>query len=627
MAGGTRKASRARQPITRHPLFAAIVALWFCALFGLGSLAIRVTLLENAVVASGIDLVVPAAAPPLGVTARILLALILGLIGSLIGYALGTRIGRVRPEPPQRRRTTLSTGEAPAPRRSDRFISAAGPPPRPLSAFEELGDHTARIATPELESVSPRRRALAMTEPTEPDYGRINAPLPGGDAIPMAECLYDDDAGVLELADALPEETLVPDLEPNGPVTPNEHAALAPEAFQPALAPTMSAPTPADQASGRLFDQGATARRFAQPEKGAFPATAESHNGDLAATARTAMPRLMAADPVAVDDNDLGDDDRGLPPRNLGLRFGAPPAASVPAPEPEPAPEPIESVAPQKTAETPAVRPVTGSAAERLRATPLDNLSQLELIERLALSMQARRTAAEAAAAKAAAPVEPQFPPVAEADALPRFGFEPREPLPLDQPPQTFAMPQSGPLAASIPVALRPIGFDEEPLDDLSVEDLVPHLAFARPAASAPELPAMPAVSATSTADDVLETEDAVAENEGLSSLLDLGRTPLRQPLIRIEEPVEDDAPIEPVVVFPGHGSRPFAAPAPAAQAPEPAPQPAEPVAGRRFDAPALAPGAATPAPAAAASRQDPEETERALRAALATLQRMSGAA
>ncbi|HNN56270.1 MAG TPA: hypothetical protein PKG84_08010, partial [Novosphingobium sp.] len=81
MAKQKRKPAKAK-PITANPLFPAVVALWFGALFGLGSLAIRPTLIETLVMKSRIDLIVPAAAPPLGLTARMLIALILAAFGA-----------------------------------------------------------------------------------------------------------------------------------------------------------------------------------------------------------------------------------------------------------------------------------------------------------------------------------------------------------------------------------------------------------------------------------------------------------------------------------------------------------------------------------------------------------------
>ena len=62
MAKQKRKQAPAK-PITEHQLFPAVVALWFGALFGLGSLAVRPSLLESLVRSSRIDLIVPAAAP------------------------------------------------------------------------------------------------------------------------------------------------------------------------------------------------------------------------------------------------------------------------------------------------------------------------------------------------------------------------------------------------------------------------------------------------------------------------------------------------------------------------------------------------------------------------------------
>jgi len=115
-----------------------------------------------------------------------------------------------------------------------------------------------------------------------------------------------------------------------------------------------------------------------------------------------------------------------------------------------------------------------------------------------------------------------------------------------------------------------------------------------------------------------------------------------RHGFVRIDGPEAENAAIEPVVIFPGQAARqglgqaapfaqpaPFAAPAPvAAEAPAAsAPFAAELASLRRFDDPANAAAGQPVAAPAAAQMQDPAETERALRAALATLQRMSGAA
>ena len=87
-----RKPVAPSEPITRHPLFPAIVALWFAALVSVGSLALSTALLERLVLATGIDTVIAAAAPPLGVTARLAVALAFGLIGAAIGWFLAKRV-------------------------------------------------------------------------------------------------------------------------------------------------------------------------------------------------------------------------------------------------------------------------------------------------------------------------------------------------------------------------------------------------------------------------------------------------------------------------------------------------------------------------------------------------------
>lgn len=92
-----------------HPLFPAVVALWLGALFGLASLAVRPALLEALVIRSGIDLAVPAAAAPLGLTARLLVALALAAIGSLLGAVIGRRLAGTAPKAPERKRSMRET--------------------------------------------------------------------------------------------------------------------------------------------------------------------------------------------------------------------------------------------------------------------------------------------------------------------------------------------------------------------------------------------------------------------------------------------------------------------------------------------------------------------------------------
>lgn len=83
-------------PLTRHPLLPLVAALWCAAFAAIGGLAIGAAALENAVAALGLDRLIPAAAPPLGFTARVLVAGALGLGGALVGYGLARLAGRGR---------------------------------------------------------------------------------------------------------------------------------------------------------------------------------------------------------------------------------------------------------------------------------------------------------------------------------------------------------------------------------------------------------------------------------------------------------------------------------------------------------------------------------------------------
>src|SRR5262245_31483284 len=96
----------------RHPLFAPGVALWFAALFGLSSLAVRTTLLEAIVQAIGLPALIPAAAPPLGMTARVLIACAMTLVGAGIGLLVGRAIARTVPAVPLK--GTAATSVEPA---------------------------------------------------------------------------------------------------------------------------------------------------------------------------------------------------------------------------------------------------------------------------------------------------------------------------------------------------------------------------------------------------------------------------------------------------------------------------------------------------------------------------------
>ena len=133
----------ARPPISLHPAFPVIVALWFAALLGLGSLVLPVVLLERAVEATGIAALVSAASPPLGFTARGILAIAAGLAGAAIGVAIARRVAQAHRPKPESRITKLSGGSR-----------------RPISIKDEVGGHG--VVNGESLPIS-RRRALAIS--------------------------------------------------------------------------------------------------------------------------------------------------------------------------------------------------------------------------------------------------------------------------------------------------------------------------------------------------------------------------------------------------------------------------------------------------------------------------------
>ncbi|MEY4720635.1 MAG: hypothetical protein RIQ46_360 [Pseudomonadota bacterium] len=640
LAQGKRKQAggkTAGKPVTAHPLFPAIVALWFGALFGLGSLAIRPALLEALVLKLHLDLVIPAAAPPLGMTARILLSLGLALAGGCLGAIIARRIARPKPEVRERRRGAVPLGR-------EQYQPAAA------------------------EAPAPRRRALAVEEDYEPHYHHEYAPLPGGGAPQILDVsefdFAQEDAGQPVAAPAAAAS--VPPL-PAPPAT----GALDLSGFLAGEPAAVEAARPPAMPQAPAMDEGHNEPAFAAPAR-SFDMPIEAP-----ALARFAAPMPEAPQPEAAEPQPFA-------PASLSPAPFAPPSFTAPFAAPSAPAEPLADQAFATASAQPAPAMADAGAAthaenedetvDQIHAAALEALSQVELIERLARALQRRRTLAGSTAAAAyAAPFSGQdaaAEPVAEVE----HGEAPASlavPAPFAAPAELEPAPFEPIVAPQIamPAALRPVGLDlhdDDGDDDLAAFLPPRHIAMpaaapeAAPAPVAPVVPgpfsapaaeaapppfatpldapvepapfAAPFASPPAAPEPVAEAdEDALSE--GYSSLLDLSRpAPLRTGFVRIEEPEEDVAAPEPVVVFPGQAQR-FAAAQPSAESVATTPSaPAAAIAApadgaeplRRFDAPASAVPGAQPISAAPASPQDREEAERALRTALATLQRMS---
>lgn len=535
--------------IVAHPWFPKMIGLWFAALFGLCSLALAPGMLERIVTTLGIDRIFPAAAPPLGQTARLLLALGMAGVGEIAGLLIGARLATPKRAEPGRRRGFKTADEAAedAPQLRDRDRHPDAPARKPLSASRDLGVGEGETLSGIDNAL--RRRALASETDHEPRAFIEVAPLPG---------------------DGWP--TIVPAESGIGAV----------------VEPVVE--------RGR-----ATVPPFADPV------------GDKQAAS------VEALDLARVDE---------------------PPAIEVPrsqmAPFAEPRPEPSDTFVADEPRMAEAIP--SGPASSDIATASLERLGVVQLSERLALALQARRER-RAVAAVAPSPTvgittedHADFAPAAIAPTAPPVVSE-GEPLT-----ETFIAPPPAPT----PFPVAPFAA-EEPEEEAEIPALARSLSMPRlgsVASAAVEAPTVPVAPELERGLEILArrapkppVEDAVAPEagdqdepspgdesdelaeevleEGYSSLLAMGVGSPRAEAVRIEEPHDDE--IEPVVIFPGQGARALGEAPTALGAPF-----ARPGAGLLPTEPA---SLTDPA-----GRADSEETDRALRAALASLQRISGA-
>ena len=175
-SSGSRDASR--PPISLHPAFPAVVALWFAALLGLGSMVLPVVLIERVVEITGLAALVPAASPPLGFMARGLIALASAVAGAAIGVAIARRVAqRARRRPPLAGQQ-VRQGRAP----SDRCQRGARRR-RPRQRLRPAVTAAARWRSPRttgraISSTWPRFRATTTTTMRRPSTSRPAAPGP-----------------------------------------------------------------------------------------------------------------------------------------------------------------------------------------------------------------------------------------------------------------------------------------------------------------------------------------------------------------------------------------------------------------------------------------------------------------
>ncbi len=654
----TRGRAKAKASITRHPLFPAMIAIWCAALLSLGSLAIGTVALENLVLALRIDLVLPAAAPPLGIKARILLALALFVLGAVSGFMLARRIARPQDTAAQR---SFRKNQ-----RADRSVADGEDSPRRDAAAAH------HLANP----IPGRRRALAMEEDYTSEF-QEQITLPGGapqildladlgafddmsdadgsndrgDALDGFGAHEDEPDAATHLYDPWNRHTERPMMATQQPAVPSM-IALAAEA------PVIDASRPFAAPSANPISAFATADEEVRPD---FPPSSFAPPTEIADEQAEPAPLpfapLAAAFAAPEPDPETKSCDTEMVDAAAALRVFTAPVAPAFEPDPEIAVA-LEPAASPSAVEAEPVAAVLGlvpsDAAEKLMAAPIASLGVVELAERLALAISRRRGGADSASiaetalaapeARMPAPVQHfsapnAFAPPVESVAAepPALAYAQPQEQPQEQaapsrfavppafaPPPAFAQPTPpaavNPITAmaattptAMPSAMRPLSFDDQDDDDSLASVLPPRLVGrpVRPVSTVGQVFPVQPVAAEAEAAHA-ETQDG-ADEESFGSLLGmkptLRETFARETFVRVEEPVDDHAPVEPVVVFPGQ----------AAHTP-----PHGDAGPRRFDSPgAMASGKAPLTP----MTTSPDETERALKAALATLQRMSGAA
>jgi len=287
--------------------------------------------------------------------------------------------------------------------------------------------------------------------------------------------------------------------------------------------------------------------------------------------------------------------------------------AVAPEPELEPEPEPHEPILREPAPEAPEPQPFRGDWS----TAPLGELGLVQLVQRLGASLERRRewvaTMATLAPAPLLAPASGFEPaPAAEAaQAMAAYFGQPACDAPAaadaDDANDTVSEPQPASLAPK-ELGSRPNFLGAWPMaadEDEDESDAIPSFTLPLHRAVAPTI-AFDDEPGAAGNDDDLGDAGTDGPDHSYSSLLTMRNpfNPKANGFVRIEEPEADHA-VEPVVVFPGHDQ---AAPTTLAEP-------------RAFDPPAGSEATATGAP------QPAPDADAALRAALATLQRMSGTA
>ncbi|MEN7538082.1 hypothetical protein [Aurantiacibacter flavus] len=284
-AGGKRnKRTGAKAPISAHPAFAVIVALWFAALLGIGSLILPIAVIERLVVASGLPSILSAAQPPLGFTARAGIALAATVAGGIIGLIVALQVARSHRTAIANRSTNPSDlirrppVNAHAELGSEGFDGNGTSRRRALSLAADEADETAKQVHEFREAAQPQPQpqdlelddTLAL-ENALPPAADLSAPAPLRFAEPAFEVVPGDATDEHALADqevfaADGDEDFVHNEEPT-PVPFAQPASFAQPFEADAAEPQPESPEPLAEEQRSVFSSPAMARPATRAER------------------------------------------------------------------------------------------------------------------------------------------------------------------------------------------------------------------------------------------------------------------------------------------------------------------------------------------------------------------------
>ncbi len=603
------KAKAAKPPISTHRAFPFIVSLWFAALLGLGSLMVPVEVIERLSVGVGLPSIIPFAAPPLGMTARLLIALAFTFAGAVAGLFIARQVANAH-------RSHMDGGRQPIAAHDelgdDGFDATPRSGRRMLAMKEEEGQRSDFLDFAPLPSVTD---TIVYEAPDGLETARIGNLELSEDFSELSDELAEqagEPHAPFELADSIPEAMVE---DPFGEDLLAEDQAI--EALAPIDAnPGFQSLADDDARTGFEFlEEAREGPQAAETESQGFSADTDEAPAEMTSDPIEDMPE-MTDEPSTFDQDTAAESGKETPEapsaqlEELGLvqlaqRLGASiekrrelrhtkaqlSASATPAPRAVAAAidANVEQAGAQDAAQ--AMAAFFGKSASEGQDQPQDlqaPAAQQELAMPDTQDAPVGEPGEEAEPAAAAPQPEPVRPEEETRQYFKPVGGEaPKPPVkePTSQPFAHFAIPEDdedeedGNLAASFALPLDRIrqGATAEP----STPEAAPQAAEEAP-----------------TADEADEPEGQ-GDNPEFGSLLGMGN-PFNQrgeEFVRIEdEPEPEEGAVEPAVVFPN--------------------------ATRPFDRPASQESEAMQAD----NPLDTEENERALREALLNLQRMRGA-